>query len=346
MTPTSMNVAVVGCGSMGSKHIKHLLELGHRVFPCEVKEDRLRQVTKRFGLANGYSSHLAILEAERLDAAVIATDTAMHLPIACDFARRRIPYYSEIPISDTLSGLQSLVTATVESNVVSMVGMVWRFHPAIQKIKVLLNAGRVGKVNTVSCYGGEYLPDWHPGEPYKAEYSALPAKGGGVIVTNVSGVDYLRFLFGDVENVFAVYDSVSHIKIEGEDFFMGILQFQNGVFAQVYSDYFQKPTEHRIDIVGDAGRIHWDHRDSAVKLLLYAEPSRQWEESPYELNDFWDLYKEEMRHFLSCAAEGKETRVPVSDNVKTVAVSDALKRSFIERRFLNWRSFYWAEYSR
>lgn len=338
-----MKVAVIGCGSMGTKHINHLLELGHDVSICDINTNRLNEVAKKFKIEKKCENFKELLDLDNLDAVVVATDTAFHAKISCYFAQNGISYYSEIPISDSLADLRSLTTATIENNVISMVGMVWRFHPAIQKIKQLVQDGVIGRVNTISSYGGEYLPDWHPNEPYKREYSALISKGGGVIVTNISGLDYLRFICGDIENVFAVYDSISHIDIEAEDFFMGILQFKNGVFAQVYSDFFQRPVEHRLEIVGDKGKIHWDHNYKIVKHFSLADGiSGKWKEYPYELNNFHTLYKEEMKHFLSCVQEKKETMVPVQDNVLSVIVGMALKQSFIERKMVNVSSMKWS----
>ena len=338
-----MKVAVIGCGSMGTKHINNLLELGHEVAICDSNIFRLKESAQKFQIQKTCENFRDLPDLFNPDAAIIATDTSFHAKIACFFAQKGIAYFSEIPISDALGDLRALTTATIENNVVSMVGMVWRFHPAIQKIKQLVQDGEIGKVNTISSYGGEYLHDWHPKEPYKKEYSALLAKGGGVIVTNISGIDYLRFLCGDVENAFAVYDSISHIDIEAEDFFMGVLQFKNGVFAQIYSDFFQRPVEHRLDIVGDNGKIHWDHHKKVVRHFSFSDgPSGEWNEYPYELNDFLTLYKEEMKHFLSCVKEKKETIVPVYDNVKTVLVGAALKQSFVERRMVNVSNLKWS----
>ena len=334
-----MKIAVIGCGSMGTKHITNLLDLGHDIIICDINPHRLREVSQKFGIQKVSEDFKTLPDLNNLDAVIVSTDTSLHAKISYFFAQKGIAYFSEIPISDSLADLQLLTRATIENNVISMVGMIWRFHPAMQKIKQLLQDDIIGKVNTVAWYGGEYLPDWHPKEYYKKEYSALITKGGGVIVTNISGIDYLRFFFGDVENVFSVYDSISHIDIEAEDFFMGILQFKSGVFAQVYSDFFQRPVEHKIDIVGDKGKIHWDHHKNSVRLFLFS--SGEWEEYPYEFTNFLNLYKEELRYFLSCVQEKKETTIPLHDNIKTVAVGTALKQSFIERSMINVSSAQW-----
>ncbi|OGT36304.1 MAG: hypothetical protein A3F11_10895 [Gammaproteobacteria bacterium RIFCSPHIGHO2_12_FULL_37_14] len=80
-----------------------------------------------------------------------------------------------------------------------------------------------------------------------------------------------------------------------------------------------------------------------VRLCSFADvPTGKWEEYPYELNNFHTLYKEEMKHFLSCVQAKKETIVPVRDNVLSVIVGVALKQSFIERKMINVSSMKWS----
>jgi len=341
-----MRVAVIGCGSMGLKHINNISEMGHEIIACDNNPGKLESIKAAHDNLKCYQDYKELAANEELDAVVIATDTAYHQQIASFFASRKVSYFSEIPISDSMRGLQALVETTIKNDVVSMVGMIWRFHPGIKKIKELVGEGVVGKVNTVSVYGGDYLPDWHPGAPYKVEYSALRSAGGGVIVTNVSGVDYLRHLFGEAERAFAVYDSISHIKISAEDFFMGIIQFQNGVYAQIYSDFFQRPVEHRIEIIGDEGKIRWNFDKDAVFVYPFKEgPAASWVEHAYKFNGYNELYREEIDHFLAAVQNKRETCVPIEDNLKTVAVADALKRAHLEQRMINVSNLLWEDHS-
>src|SRR3990167_6091793 len=121
-----MKVAVIGCGSMGTKHINHLLELGHDVSICDINANRLNEVAKKFKIEKKCGNFKELLDLDSLDAVVVATDTAFHTKISCYFAQKGIAYYSEIPISDSLADLRFLTTATIENNVISMVGMVDR----------------------------------------------------------------------------------------------------------------------------------------------------------------------------------------------------------------------------
>src|SRR3989338_7956214 len=106
-----MKVEVIGCGSMGAKHINHLLELGHDVSICDINAHRLNEAAKKFKIEKKCEHFQSLLGLDNLDAVVVATDTAFHEKISRFFAQKGISYFSEIPISDSLTDLRSLATA-------------------------------------------------------------------------------------------------------------------------------------------------------------------------------------------------------------------------------------------
>jgi predicted dehydrogenase len=90
--------------------------------------------------------------------------------------------------------------AQVQRNGVKvLVGFQFRFHPGLRQVKKLLDEAAIGEPLSVRAHWGEYLPNWHPWEDYKLGYAARPELGGGVILTLSHPLDYLRWLFGEVE---------------------------------------------------------------------------------------------------------------------------------------------------
>jgi len=329
-------VGVVGCGSMGRKHLKNVLELGYTAAICDSDEKVLKTIAQEFNISETYTDYKEFAKkSDGLLAVIISSDTATHCDVAVSFAKRGIGFFSEIPISDKMEGIQKLAKITKEKEVISMVGMIWRFHPAFKEMKKLLSENLLGKVYTVSCYGGEYLPDWHPGKDYKNEYSALLSKGGGVIITNISGIDYVRWLFGEVKEIIGLYDSISHIDIEAEDFFTAICRLENGIFVQLYSDFFQKPVRHEITVAGEKGSLYWDYTRNNIRFYDYTNNSTK--EYPYQDKPFIDLYKEEITHFLNCVSQRKNTGIDLFDNIKTLEAAISLKKSQQSKRFVDMK---------
>src|SRR3990167_3926426 len=78
---SGMKVAVIGCGSMGTKHINNLLELGHEVAICDSNIFRLKESAQKFQIQKTCENFRDLPDLFNPDAAIIATDTSFHAKI-------------------------------------------------------------------------------------------------------------------------------------------------------------------------------------------------------------------------------------------------------------------------
>ncbi len=241
-------------------------------------------------------------------ATLIANPTAFHLPTALAAAQANSHIFIEKPISHTLSGIDELRACVERNQLVFLVGFQFRFHPGLRQIKQWLREAQIGTIVSFQSHWGEYLPDWHPWEDYRQSYSAREALGGGVVLTLSHPLDYLRWLFGNVE---AVYASLSYrgLDIEAEDSADLHLQFEQGVMGHLHLDYVQRPPSHWLNIIGTEGSIHWDNADGAA--CCYRASTKAWETvAPppgFERNT---LFADEMQHFLACV---RHEQAPLCD---------------------------------
>lgn len=180
------------------------------------------------------------------------------------------------------------------------VGYQFRFHPGLQRVRRLLVEGAIGRPLSVRAHWGEYLPGWHPWEDYRQGYSARADLGGGVIFTLCHPLDYLRWLFGEVAELWAFTGQISDLELQVEDTAEIGLRFSQGLLGSVHLDYNQRPPDHHLEIIGVQGTIQWDNADGAVRL--YRASLGQWEAFPapegFERNH---LFLAQMRHFLEVA---------------------------------------------
>ena len=73
-----------------------------------------------------------------------------------------------------------------------------RFLPSLQAYRERIQFGVIGKVLSVRCEIGQYLPSWRPGSDYRQAVSASRALGGGALLELSHEIDYLRWIFGEV----------------------------------------------------------------------------------------------------------------------------------------------------
>ncbi len=330
---TSMKILAIGCGSIGKRHITNLKELGVKnLVICDTNEKRLAQIASEFSIEKKYTDYRqAILENVDVDAAIISTPTSLHTPIATFAAENKLNTMIEIPISHNLEGVDELLSLVKSNNLICMIGMVWRFHPGKLLIKGLIEKAAIGRIYTVGLYGGDYLPDWHPGADYREEYSARKSLGGGVIITNITGFDDVRWLFGEADEIVGVYDKISHLDIEAEDVAAYIIKLRNGILVELYTDFFQRPLKEEIHIVGEKGTISWDRQEKVVRV--YEAESKAWRKFNYDFK-INDMYIAEMKHFLQCLIEHKKPLINELEGWKTLQLAMAAKTSSEERKFV------------
>jgi predicted dehydrogenase len=254
----SMQVLVVGTGSIGRRHISNL-----RLLVPDLAVDVLREGSRATATDSiGDASISTTLEAamdKRPDLMVIANPSALHLRYLMAAIDCGIPFYAEKPVvsgaEDYLELRQKVQSTKVPPNIV---GCNMRFLPSLKCLRDLIQSGRLGRLVHASFEAGQWLPDWRPQQDYRQSYSARAALGGGVALDLIHEVDAARWLLGEFEQVAALLNRGSSLEIETEDTASLLLRSCLGVPATVQLDYVSRRPFRRYRIVGDMGTAEWD----------------------------------------------------------------------------------------
>ncbi len=318
-------ILVIGCGSIGKRHIENLTALGAgELLAFDERPDRRQEVRSRFGIET--LERLDDAWPRHPDAAVIATPTSLHVPLALDAADHGCHLFIEKPLSHTLDRVDQLLNTVRERKLVTFVGCNMRFHPGLRKVKELLDEHAPGRVVGARVAVGQWLPDWHPWEDYRHGYSATRALGGGIILDAIHELDYIRWMLGDVQEVACFAGRLSHLEIETEDMAAILLRFVNGTIAEVHMDYVQRVSHRTCQIIGDEGTIQWDA--TAGDVRWYSAAAHEWR--VYGTPPGWDwpqMYVDEMRHFLRCWAREEMPAVDVFEGKRVLEMALAAKES-------------------
>ncbi|MER3422659.1 MAG: hypothetical protein C4293_04930 [Nitrospiraceae bacterium] len=316
---------VIGCGSIGKRHISNLLSLSIMdIIVFDVQASRREEAKKRFGVTAVETLEDAwVYEPE---VAIIAVPNSLHIPIALEAAEHGCHLFIEKPLSHTMEGVDRLLSLVERKRLITLVGCNMRFHPAIKRVKELLDQDAVGKVVAARVEVGQYLPDWHPWEDYRQMYSARRDLGGGVILDAIHEIDYIGWLLGEVEAVACFAGKLSYLEIETEDTAGILLRFTNGAIGEVHLDYVQRVYSRTCHIIGDEGTIRWDYSSGEVRW--YSAEAGKWQifTNPpgWEPNQ---MYLDEMRHFLRCLTGQEEPVLDVFEAARVLEVALAAKTS-------------------
>jgi len=316
---------VVGCGSIGKRHIRNLKMLkAGEIITQDVQPERCQEVEQKYRV-KAYDDLEEAL-AQKPDVAFICTPTSLHMPPALSAARNGCHLFIEKPLSHSLDGVDELLEVVAEKNLVTLVGCNMRFHPGIVKIKQLLESKSIGKVLCGRVQAGQYLPDWHPWEDYRQGYSANMSLGGGIVLDGIHEIDYITWFLGEVSQVVCFSGKLSSLEIDTEDMAEMLLWLKSGAIAEVHMDYLQRAYSRSCQIIGEEGTILWDFNDKQVKL--YSAQTKEWQVFPEEPNyDTNQMYIEEMKHFVRCLEDKDKPMQEIVAAKKTLEIALAAKKS-------------------
>ena len=303
-----MKFLVVGCGSIGERHICNLLSLSAgEILAHDIDSGRLASIGERYGVRT-YGNFDEALE-QHVDAFIICVPPSLHIPYALRGVEHNANLFIEKPLSHSLEGVDVLLEQANNKNLVISVGYNLRFHPGLRLVKQLLDDGKIGKIVSAIVEVGQYLPDWHPWQDYRQLYTAKKEMGGGIILDGSHELDYIRWLLGEVKEVSCFTGKVSGLEVETEDTAEIILRFDNGAIAGVHLDFVQRDYSRSCKLIGEEGTIVWDY--PAKNVRVFSAISGLWEQLEIKAEPN-DMYVEEMKHFISCI-EGKE--MPIVNGV-------------------------------
>ena len=325
-----MRFAVLGCGSIGRRHLSNLQTLGESdLIAYEPVSDRRAVIASEFGVAV-YDDLKEVWGADP-DVALVTSPTSTHLDLALEAAKQGCHLFIEKPLAHTLAGLDELFRLVAEKGLVTLVGCNMRFHPGPERIKRWLDEGRIGRPLSARLHTGSYMPEWRPGVDYRTVYSASPEEGGGAIFDQIHELDLAFWLFGPFAEVEGMVVKADWLGLEVEGIAEVLGRHRSGMLSSIHLNFVQRDYHRSIRVIGESGSLHWDFNVPVVRV--YDAEAQAWEE--VETADRWeinDMYMAEMAHFLDCLARLQPTCCPAEQGGRVLEVALAVKRAARERQ--------------
>lgn len=321
-------VLIVGLGSIGRRHARLVREL-----VPQVRITALRHRDHTFDSEPGIDRCVATLDAAlqlQPQAAVIANPASMHMEAATPLARAGVHLLIEKPIAATLPGVAELIETCRAKRVVLMTGYNLRFLLSLRRFRELLQQRRIGRVLSVRAEIGQFLPGWRPDADYRRSVSAQAALGGGALLELSHEIDYLRWLFGEVQWVSAVQSRQSDLEIDVEDTVHLTLGFmarspEKPLVAALSMDFIRHDTTRTCTAIGEAGSLRWNALEGTVELF---EPGASgWHTLFAHKHQRDDSYLGEWREFLASIDAGRTPEVSGDDGLAVLRIIEAARRS-------------------
>ena len=320
-------VLIVGYGSIGRRHLRIVRE---SLSDAVIMVFRHHQTTDIPEYANLVTSSIDDVNSFAPEAAIIANPSPFHLQIAKVLAGIGCHILIEKPISNTSDDVLDFLDTIRAESVICQVGYNLRFLPSLSLFRDLINNGLVGRPLSVRCEIGQYLPSWRPDSDYRTCVSARRHLGGGVLLELSHEIDYLRWIFGDVEWVRSWVGNVGSLDIDVEDTAHLILGFQvkeptNQTIASLNLDFIRHDTVRICTVIGEGGSLRWNGLTGMIDI--YKPGSSRWEEWVVMSHKRDDSYRSQWEAFLIAISENKQPLVDISAGLAVLSIVEAAKAS-------------------
>jgi predicted dehydrogenase len=195
-----MSFCVVGGGKMGLSHLALITPyLGKRNVVVVESKRSVRFVFKLMGYRAFPSLDVAVAKTGKLQGIIIATPTSAHAMLSDWAIEQRVPFFVEKPLTLNAERSAGLVRKAAEAGVQAQTGFVMRYVASFQRLRVLIQDGRLGALQGYrASMCGNVLSEPPKPENWQGDF----ARGGGSL--NEYGphlIDLCRFVFGEVVNV-------------------------------------------------------------------------------------------------------------------------------------------------
>ncbi|MDO9546555.1 MAG: Gfo/Idh/MocA family oxidoreductase [Pelolinea sp.] len=318
-----MRILIAGLGSIGRRHLRNLVSLGEK----DIILYRTHTSTQPDNEMHDFPVELDLKKAfiEKPDAVIISNPTALHMAVAEQAAKANSHIFLEKPISHSLESLMPFETALKSSSSVVFTGYQFRFNPGLEAIKKIISNEEIGRPISFQCHWGEYLPGWHPWEDYRTSYAANQDLGGGVVLTLSHPLDYLRWIFGEIRELYAVTGKFSDLEVNCEDTADVLMTYANGVSGGLHLNYYQQPKKHELSIICTHGTIFWEYENSGIRIQKASgEIIETGAKHIYERNQ---MYLDEMSHFLDVCKNGIKPICGYKDGRKALQIAWGILQS-------------------
>ena len=318
-----LNILVVGYGSIGKRHIENLSKIKNiKIIVCTSRqkdtflEQKDCRVFKKLQQCIDENPH----------AAIISNVTSKHIKVATLLANHKIHLFIEKPLSDSLNKITPLITRIKKFNLITMMGCPLRFHPCIKFTKEYINSKKLGKIMSIQCENGSFLPDWHEDKDYRKRYSAKKKLGGGVVLTCIHEIDYLYWFFGNPKMTSSMIRRVSDFNLDVEDIASILFEFKNNIIGELHLDYLQKYSVRKCKIIGTKGILELDLIKNCCKIFDVNQ--KVWQNKlnleQYEMNS---MYVDELKYFINCVRSNRKAKNNINEGLKVLKIALNVKKS-------------------
>ena len=252
---TGRNIAVIGAGYWGKNLVRNFHQLGVLKTICDEAQSIRIQMSELYPETKVTDSIESVLSDGNIEGVVIASPAVTHYEITTKALLANKHVFVEKPLSLTYGDGEKLVQLAAANDKVLFVGHVLHYHPAVIRLKEMINSGEIGRVQYI------YSRRLSLGKIRREEnilWSFAPHDISIILSLTGEPPSYVDCIGNNFLNA------------QIPDVTMTNLKFPSGTGAHIFVSWLNPFKEQRLVIVGDRGMIVFDDTEPVdKKLVLY-----------------------------------------------------------------------------
>jgi predicted dehydrogenase len=217
-----LGVGIVGVGFIGQDHLYALQTLAREgAIPiriaalCDTDSTRLKDVAKEYRVDATFQDYHKLIADPAVDVVYVCTPTRWHPEVVKAAAATGKPLFCEKPLATDFATARRLCRELEGTGVPAQVGLLLHFWAHFLYLRRIHQKGEYGRLLGINFSDDQQFP---VGDFYKSRWRADPAiAGSGVLLEHsIHDVDIIRWLYGDVERVYADITTVGDHAVEDQ----------------------------------------------------------------------------------------------------------------------------------
>lgn len=343
-----LQLAIIGLGNMGGGHARRVAAGEIPGLQLAAVCDPSPEACAAFPGARAFTSSDALLQADGIDAVLIATPHYSHRPLSLAALQSGRHVLVEKPVAVQVAEFEPLRAAATAHPYQTFAAVFnQRTDPAYRHIRALIQDGQLGRVRrwqwTITDW---FRPDsYYRLAPWRATWAG---EGGGILVNQCPhNLDLLWWFFGAPAQVRAHCHFGKHHRIEVEDEVTAYLSYADGATGVFIASTGEAPGSNRLEIAGDLGRVVFERgKLTFTRNLVSAAQFLRTSDQPFaappteeQVLDFPDRGPQHagiLADFVAAIRERRAPLAPALEGFHSVALANAMLLSTWEDRAIDF----------
>ena len=253
---SSKKVCVVGAGEWGKNHIRTLFELGALGGIVDNKVEIRENFQTMYPSISVFHKVSEALQEGEYEGYVVATPAETHYKIALEIINAGYHVLVEKPVTLKIDEVNSLKNNAEARNVNLMAGHILLFHPAIQKIKKMLDSGIIGDL--------QYI--------YSNRLNLGSVRTKENVFWSLAPHDISIFqYFTESKPLQITSNGGVFLQKTIHDTTLTILEYERNIKGHIFVSWLHPFKEHRLMVIGSRGMLSFEDSGKHRPLKLYSK---------------------------------------------------------------------------